>query len=69
VSTILDNTKERINNMHKIVKVDLYIRWDDGLEEEISTRLPDGINSDLENFFDFLEEERNEDEGLTDEQD
>jgi hypothetical protein len=52
--------------MHKIVKVDLYIRWDDGLEEEISTRLPDGINSDLENFFDALEEERAEDEGEID---
>jgi hypothetical protein len=48
--------------MKKIVKVDLYIKWDDGLEEEISTRLPDGINSDLENYFDFLEEERHEDE-------
>lgn len=50
--------------MNKIVRVDLYIRWDDGLEEEISTRLPDGINSDLEDFFDYLEQERKEDEGL-----
>lgn len=50
--------------MNKIVKVDLYIRWDDGLEEEVSTRLPAGIQNDLENFFDYLEEERNEDEGL-----
>jgi len=49
--------------MNKIVRVDLYIRWDDGLEEEISTRLPEGINSDLENYFDYLEQERNEDEG------
>ena len=48
--------------MKKIVKVDLYIRWEDGLEEEISTRLPDGINSDLENYFDALEQERHEDE-------
>jgi hypothetical protein len=50
--------------MHKIVKVDLYIRWDDGLEEEISTNLPEGINSDLEDYFDALEQERKEDEGL-----
>ncbi len=50
--------------MKKIVKVDLYIRWDDGLEEEVSTRLPDGINSDLEDYFDALEQERKEDEGL-----
>jgi hypothetical protein len=50
--------------MHKIVKVDLYIRWDDGLEEEISTRLPAGINNDLEYYLDSLEEERNEDERL-----
>jgi hypothetical protein len=48
--------------MKKIVKVDLYIKWEDGLEEEISTRLPDGINSDLENYFDSLEEERHEDD-------
>jgi hypothetical protein len=48
--------------MRKIVKVDLYIRWDDGLEEEVSTRLPDGINSDLEDYFDYLEKERAEDE-------
>jgi len=50
--------------MHKIVKVDLYIRWDDGLEEEISTRLPNGIANDLENYFDYLEEDRRQDEGL-----
>lgn len=48
--------------MKKIVKVDLYIRWDDGVEEEISTRLPAGINTDLEYYFDFLEDERNKEE-------
>lgn len=49
--------------MRKIVRVDLYIRWDDGIEEEVSTRLPEHIQGDLEYYFDLLEEERRDDEG------
>ena len=50
--------------MNKIIRVDILIHWEDGEVVDISSRVPEGICRDLEQYLDYLEEQENEDEGL-----
>ena len=53
--------------MNTITAVSIKAYWDDGLEEEVSHKMPDYLVNKIESFLDELEQERYIDEKVEEE--